>query len=194
MTEPANRNHHKFHHIFHDFSWFLSPYLIIIITISWFPGLGREAPPIPPPPVRFLSSLENMIKPVVTQKDCYLDLLLTNSTNLQILRRQCCLHQPGGRERVEVALDLGDTVLERQQPLPQKTLKHRPHARPMDVWVFFGYKHFSRVTRARNRTRRAKMRTKWNLWTNWRTKRWEQQQAETVIWMVFRPAWHTCKT
>ena len=132
---------------------------------------------------------------LVSSSDCYLDLLLTNSTNLQILRRQCCLHQPGGRERVEVALDLGDTVLERQQPLPQKTLKHRPHARPMDIWVFFGYKHFSRVTRARNRTRRATiMRTKWNLWTSWRTKRCEQQQAETVIWMVFRPAWHTCKT
>ena len=69
--------------------------------------------------------------------------------------------------------------------------------RTLGLWtleVFFGYKHISRVTRARNRTRRATMRTKWNLWTSWRTKRWEQQQAETVIWMVFRPAWHTCKT
>ena len=41
-------------------------------------------------------------------------------------------------------------------------------------------------------TRTRRMRLSRNLWTSWRTKRWEQQQAETVIWIVFRPAWHTC--
>ena len=41
--------------------------------------------------------------------------------------------QPGGRKGVEVALDLGDAVLERQQSLPQKPLKHRPNTRPVDV-------------------------------------------------------------
>ena len=41
--------------------------------------------------------------------------------------------QPGGRKGVEVALDLGDAMLKRQQSLPQKPLKHRPHTRPVDV-------------------------------------------------------------
>jgi len=38
----------------------------------------------------------------------------------------------GGRKGVEVALDLGDAMLQRQQPLPQKPLKHRPHTRPVN--------------------------------------------------------------
>ena len=37
---------------------------------------------------------------------------------------------PGGREGVEVALDLGDAVLQGQQPLPQESLKDRSHAWP----------------------------------------------------------------
>ena len=38
--------------------------------------------------------------------------------------------QPGGRKGVEVALDLGDAVLQGQQALPQESLKDRSHTRP----------------------------------------------------------------
>ena len=37
---------------------------------------------------------------------------------------------PGGREGVEVALDLGDAVLQGQQALSQESLKDRSHTRP----------------------------------------------------------------
>ena len=53
-----------------------------------------------------------------------------------IMQHQHDYRQPGGRKGVEVALDLGDAMLQRQQPLPQKPLKHRPHTRPVDAKAY----------------------------------------------------------
>ena len=57
-------------------------------------------------------------------------LFLKQSRNQHIIARSRKKDPPGGREGVEVALDLGDAVLQGQQPLPQESLKDRSHARP----------------------------------------------------------------
>jgi len=64
----------------------------------------------------------------------------TSKTHLLICLFQVVLPQgsasgsvrTGGREGVEVALDLGDAVLQGQQPLPQESLKDRSHAWPVN--------------------------------------------------------------
>ena len=55
---------------------------------------------------------------------------LKQSRNHHNIARARKKDPPGGREGVEVALDLGDAVLQGQQPLSQESLEHRSHARP----------------------------------------------------------------
>ena len=55
---------------------------------------------------------------------------LKQSRNQHKVARSRKKDPPGGREGVEVALDLGDAVLQGQQPLPQESLKDRSHTRP----------------------------------------------------------------
>ena len=53
----------------------------------------------------------------------------------------------------------------------------------------------TQCSRGKRRLRRRPCSTERTLGrcTSCRTKRWEQQQADTVIWIVFRPDWQTWK-
>ena len=55
---------------------------------------------------------------------------LKQSRNQHNIARSRKKDPPGGGEGVEVALDLGDAVLQGQQALPQESLKDRSHTRP----------------------------------------------------------------
>ena len=55
---------------------------------------------------------------------------LKQSRNQHNIARSRKKDPPGWREGVEVALDLGDAVLQGQQPLPQESLKDRSDTRP----------------------------------------------------------------
>ena len=55
---------------------------------------------------------------------------LKQSRNQHKIARSRKKDPPGWRKRVEVALDLGDAVLQGQQALPQESLEERSDARP----------------------------------------------------------------